>query len=249
VWPDLLTDATFLPRAFVPPGGDGGGGLLVHGGFLAAFETVRPALEQVLSRVPAGCDVLFVGHSMGGSIAQIAAATFWARRPQLITFGAPATGNSEFAAHVNAHAQPNGGLRCWNQADVIVTIAMAAGYRHNGISLPGLARPGAIAAYEQARAGPAVPGIALAAPHVLYQLGGHVYAFPVLWSDSPPRAGGALRPPAADAADAAIAAADEAAAMRASAEQGRVASAVGAGAVQLGDDGYDGVADGPVLVA
>lgn len=163
--------------------------MVVHGGFLQAFESLRPALDAALERAPAECELLLVGHSMGGALATLAAATLWERSPRLITFGAPATGNAPFAAHVNRHATPGGGgLRVWNRADVIVTIALAAGYRHCGLSMPGVVRAGAIAAYERARGGEPLPGLALAAPHVLHQLGSNVYTFPVLWSDMRRRA-------------------------------------------------------------
>jgi len=257
VWPDLLTDATFLPRTFTPPAATGvrGGGasrtsetagdgdmaassflravqllksplllkspgaggypipptatwganpdaMLVHGGFLTAFESIRQPLDAALLRAPKECDLLLVGHSMGGALATLAAAHLWERNPQLITFGGPATGNAAFAAHVEKYTRYNGGLRVWNRADVIVTIALAAGYRHCGLSLPGVARAGAIAAFERARAGlPPVPALALAAPHVLHQLGSSLFSFPVIWSDvrrkPAERAGPAQPPPAA----------------------------------------------------
>lgn len=206
-FPDLITDATFLPRSFKPPArvasagapaaaaGAGGGGdgawpgrppaMSVHGGFLAAFESVLPQLEQELARAPADAELVFVGHSMGGALATLAAAHFWARRPSLVTFGAPAVGSDAFVSHVRAHARPAGGLRVWNEGDVIVTIALAAGYRHAGVSVPSVTSTRAIGAVERTRRGAPVPGLALAAPHTLFQLGRQVFAFPIIWSAEP----------------------------------------------------------------
>ena len=91
---DVLTDINFLATPFFsrkvkPPRAEDGSddnddGLLVHAGFKNAFESIRQKLAEVLLDENGHCEkeVIFVGHSMGGALAQLAAAYFADLRPR-----------------------------------------------------------------------------------------------------------------------------------------------------------------------
>ena len=52
-----------------------------------------------------GHKLVFTGHSMGGALAQLAAACFSDYCPHLVTFGAPAVGNVKFVKHLEQRVQ------------------------------------------------------------------------------------------------------------------------------------------------
>lgn len=70
-WPDVATDATFLPRPFPRAGGEA----VVHGGFLAAFESLRQSFLDTW--LDGAHEVLFVGHSMGGALVRASSRVTW----------------------------------------------------------------------------------------------------------------------------------------------------------------------------
>jgi hypothetical protein len=151
---DLLTDAAFVPDAFraedTQPDDDM---MLVHGGFGEVFDSLRAQLEEVLRSVNSlRPTLLFTGHrlpiihhifyanvsafrSMGGALAQLAAAYLHDRTPWLVTFGAPAIGNAAFDNLVIKDVKPYGGLRVWNELDSVPYLARLAGYRHSGVPI------------------------------------------------------------------------------------------------------------------
>ncbi|KAJ2377596.1 hypothetical protein H4S02_007605 [Coemansia sp. RSA 2611] len=94
---DTVTDARVLQRRW-PASVNGS---RVHSGFLAAYSSARAHVRGV-----DGYALAFVGHSLGGAQAALAAADFCAARAcdhvTLVTFGAPRVGNGAFAAHANA---------------------------------------------------------------------------------------------------------------------------------------------------
>eukprot|EP00920_Eleutheroschizon_duboscqi_P025696 GHVT01063494.1.p1 GENE.GHVT01063494.1~~GHVT01063494.1.p1 ORF type:complete len:461 (+),score=16.93 GHVT01063494.1:885-2267(+) len=118
---DVTTDFSFLPTEFVPrdaavEASDSEPSVpnpKVHRGFMKAFNTIKDDIERLVTekiqedikknlpdaqqgeastRTQNRCNVIFVGHSMGGALALLAAAYFRDLRPHLITFGAPAVG-------------------------------------------------------------------------------------------------------------------------------------------------------------
>lgn len=91
---DWLTDGKFTLVKFA-------GGGSVHSGFLGALDEVWTKLEnavEALRKVRPERPVWFTGHSLGGALAQLAAAR-WGKARAVYTFGAPMTGDAEFAAH------------------------------------------------------------------------------------------------------------------------------------------------------
>ena len=72
----------------------------VHGGFSAAFESVRVAIEAWLGRHAAESTVTVTGHSLGAALATLAMARW--RTGRLVTFGCPRVGDAEFVASIEA---------------------------------------------------------------------------------------------------------------------------------------------------
>lgn len=129
-WKDIRTDLQFAMRPVE------GNPYHLHRGFFAAWQEIAPQLYKAVNTLhyqQAQDDGIskpwvFTGHSMGGAIAQIAAASF--KPAQCITFGSPRVGGSEFADAV-ADA-------CWhqrwvNKSDVVPRLPpLLFGYMHGG---------------------------------------------------------------------------------------------------------------------
>lgn len=106
----------------------------VHSGFLCAYENVR---QQVLAAIqhltvehpasgPRECRILFTGHSLGGSLAVLAAldvalnlAHVINANIELYSFGAPRVGNHAFAELYDAQVPSS--FRIVNDGDMIVS--------------------------------------------------------------------------------------------------------------------------------
>lgn len=88
-WEDINADRKFLPRR------EGEGH--AHRGFVAALDQVWKQVEEHCARY--SCRIVVTGHSLGGSLAQLAACRLGVlrrhldlRKPDLITFGCPLVG-------------------------------------------------------------------------------------------------------------------------------------------------------------
>lgn len=88
-WNDLFDDACFKPMRW-----DIGH---VHKGFARRLDTVRPELDRVLNSLAAGCRVWFTGHSLGASVATLAAYRCRRLLGGVYTFGSPRVGNGVFS--------------------------------------------------------------------------------------------------------------------------------------------------------
>jgi hypothetical protein len=94
---DLLYDANFFPTS------EGNG--KVHKGFQDALNAVWVEVEKQLDKVTKSerPSIWFGGHSLGGSIASLAAGRWKAEHPEqmvsLYTFGAPGIGNKDYVRH------------------------------------------------------------------------------------------------------------------------------------------------------
>lgn len=187
----------------------------VHGGFLQSFDSLLEQVQARLGEVAAevklasasasassggsGGDtalkkhtLLFTGHSMGGALAQLAAAYFCEHEDfaalfdtNLVTIAAPATGNADFVKYLNSHAGPYGGIRFWNEYDPVPYLATVVGYELGGIPVKVPLGKGARGKFKRTTRNPfaVAGGLDGVMPHVLYQLGTLVYAFPVLGHD------------------------------------------------------------------
>ncbi|KAI8323419.1 alpha/beta-hydrolase [Martensiomyces pterosporus] len=115
-------------------------GAKVHTGFNKSYRSVgEPIKGMVLALLTTYRDykVVFVGHSLGGAQASLAAADFVYANPKiqdrifLYTYGQPRTGNSDFAGWMNK--QPFKKYRTTYKADIISqSPPRAIGYEHHG---------------------------------------------------------------------------------------------------------------------
>ncbi len=125
-------DARLVPLHGGPPG------LLVHEGFQADFEGVRAAAEAAVAGLPDDLPLYVTGHSMGGAVAQLAAAALEGRRvAAAYTFGSPRVATRAFDALVRV---PH--YRVVHDRDLVPGVPpAAAGFRHTGdprLLLPGV---------------------------------------------------------------------------------------------------------------
>lgn len=98
----VMTDLNFFmsSNSFINlPGG-------VHGGFKLAFDSIQPALNAALdiARRP-GIPTFYVGHSLGGALAALAAVDGKAKGVKvegLVTLGQPRTGTAYYVTHFPA---------------------------------------------------------------------------------------------------------------------------------------------------
>lgn len=120
-------------------------GCQVHGGYYLAwasvYETVRDRVAAHAAANP-GYRLVITGHSLGGSLAALAAAQLAAAHPgaELYTLGEPRTGNPAFASFLDAAygvaAGPGGArsFRLTHEDDGIPDLpGRDLGYAHHGI--------------------------------------------------------------------------------------------------------------------
>ena len=155
----------------------------VHRGFLTAFDSLREQLQLVMEELPEGTTLLLTGHSMGGALAQIAAAYFAHLSPWLVTFAAPAVGNARFSRHLRTFARPFGGVRVWNEYDVVPYLTLLVGYVHAGVPVKIKLKSSAKELFQNESINAIAPALNAIAPHMLFQMGTLVHVFPVLGAD------------------------------------------------------------------
>jgi hypothetical protein len=98
------------------------GDILVHSGFYNHFLSVEKEITSVIERVKNNIDTIqFVGHSLGGSAAQIASAYYGEKFKSLNikchTFGTPRSGNGAFVEWFNSSCNEH--YRITNENDII----------------------------------------------------------------------------------------------------------------------------------
>jgi hypothetical protein len=86
---DLATNINIRPVRWLKGGN-------AHGGFAAAFESVRAGIQAWIERHAATSALTVTGHSLGAALATLAMSRWEARR--LVTFGCPRVGDVEFVA-------------------------------------------------------------------------------------------------------------------------------------------------------
>jgi hypothetical protein len=131
-------------------------GIKVHHGWHQDFQRCIPVIYAVLREQ---LDLLakrvtFIGHSYGGSLANIAA-WYYAQeihpaRVNVCTFGSPRVGNSGFAADLDRRA--NKVYRYVVKGDPVPMVPVAIRYKHGGtkILLPHHSSPHSMAGYLKA---------------------------------------------------------------------------------------------------
>jgi hypothetical protein len=160
------------------------GTLKVHGGFKLAFDSIKDRVtELLLDEAGAGGatdHVVFVGHSMGGALAQLATVYYCELKARLVTFASPAIGNAAFCRLLDCCGQPYGGLRVWNDFDVVPSIAQLVGYKHAGVPIKLDVSKSAKELFEMENVNSLRGLIDFLAPHVMFQLGSVCFVFPVI---------------------------------------------------------------------
>ena len=190
---DVATDLSFLSTSPFPNESDVGS-IEVHSGFQAAYDSIRPLVEEALAQMPSGTQVVFTGHSLGGALASLAALEYaylhshqghlHTPPPLLITAGAPAVGNEAFVDYMSRHVAPLGGLRIFNKGDVVPLLAVPVGYRHAGVPIMTTLDPRALELFQTLNIDPDAGGtLPVAAPHILFSFAGLVHVFPIMGVD------------------------------------------------------------------
>jgi triacylglycerol lipase len=115
----------------------------VHVGFQAVYLTIRDSLQTGLPEACAGCNRLLVtGHSLGGALAVLAAPDVLLNmppnlEPQLIAFGGPRVGLSDFVAMFNVRIESC--FRVVNFLDIVPAVPLPSPllpYAHVGTLIP-----------------------------------------------------------------------------------------------------------------
>jgi pimeloyl-ACP methyl ester carboxylesterase/Flp pilus assembly protein TadB len=112
----------------------------VHRGFYTAYQALHSELSSYIKKIIKHNNTgrplvwLFVGHSLGGALANIAAAV-WSKvlQPSLITFGAPAVGDQNFAAFLNQVSLRH--IRFAQTFDPVVWLLSIVGFQHAGVAV------------------------------------------------------------------------------------------------------------------
>ncbi|KAF0696891.1 Aste57867_12390 [Aphanomyces stellatus] len=115
-----LEEVKWLPQ-------DGTHPLLVHRGFLVAYETVRSQCHEILHAlrhgplaVSAETHIYCTGHSLGGALATLAAIDFkhtYQQRVVMYNYGSPRVGTHSFYHFFNAHVPL--AFRLVNEGDIV----------------------------------------------------------------------------------------------------------------------------------
>jgi triacylglycerol lipase len=109
--------------------------LRVHKGFYEAFEKlsngkqgIRSKIEEIRGETHEAVAIYITGHSLGGALAQIAAAVLGKDDvAACYTFGSPRVGNSTFDLWVKVPS-----YRLINYADIVPQVPFPLFYRHSG---------------------------------------------------------------------------------------------------------------------
>lgn len=120
---DWLSNLRLQPQAVAGLG-------RVHAGFWGQFSALREQLEELL-QPRRNLPILVTGHSLGGAIAVLAAATWAAERPLRVvyTFGQPAVAQPGAATTIGSLLAGRH-HRLVNDADIVPRVP--PGYRHSG---------------------------------------------------------------------------------------------------------------------
>ncbi|KAJ2915425.1 hypothetical protein MD484_g5008, partial [Candolleomyces efflorescens] len=137
---NFFTDATIIKRPFVSPGVITEPSVLVHKGFLDAWNTVAVnTINVVRSQLAShpGYTIVVTGHSLGGSLASLAGISLKRNFPhvplRLYTYGQPRTGDPNYALLLNREVGSRNIYRGVNALDGVPTIIPTrVGYRHHG---------------------------------------------------------------------------------------------------------------------
>ncbi|KAJ3535796.1 hypothetical protein NMY22_g6327 [Coprinellus aureogranulatus] len=137
---DAILDTQILLVPLIAPGVKAASGVRVHSGFLTAWDSVALqvlTVVEVEKKLYPDYAIVTTGHSLGGSIALLAALTLKGAFPstevRTYSYGSPRVGNEAFAEFVNnlfglsAHRAVHG------NDGVPTMIPSRLGYHHHGV--------------------------------------------------------------------------------------------------------------------
>ncbi|KAG6545659.1 hypothetical protein Mapa_012844 [Marchantia paleacea] len=150
-WKDVLTDLSLIATGFNPERVDGGSKdeILVHGGFLSAYDSVKARLLSLVhSSIEISEDgsesddsggawhIYVTGHSLGGALATLfaldLASCHLAKEGRILVtmynYGSPRVGNRPFAERYNKTVKDS--WRVVNNRDIVPTVPRLMGYCH-----------------------------------------------------------------------------------------------------------------------
>ena len=107
----------------------------VHEGFQDAFHAAALQIGGIIGRIRGTHEVWLTGHSLGGALAVLLAATLLESRVPvtgLYTFGAPRVGNIKFASRLNEELTNAAHWRIVNQNDLVPHVPAQMFFSHAG---------------------------------------------------------------------------------------------------------------------
>jgi hypothetical protein len=133
-WQEWVKNLTVVPTLFFEAPTFG----LVHLGFEIMWRRIRSSVLQALKAVPAGARVTFLGHSLGGAMAVLAALAvrrnYGKLNVDVCTMGGPRTGKVVFRVKYNKLIP-----RCYritNQGDIVPHVpSVITGWNHTGVEI------------------------------------------------------------------------------------------------------------------
>lgn len=126
---NIISDIDFTPHLTKLAGKD----VWLHSGFWRNTESISEDLKEALDITPKDHKIIIAGHSLGGSVATVAAVHFveWGRKPDgVITLGSPLTGDSRFKDVYQSQVGCENTMRITTSGDIIPKIPEVYGYTH-----------------------------------------------------------------------------------------------------------------------
>ncbi|KAK0245158.1 Alpha/Beta hydrolase protein, partial [Armillaria nabsnona] len=137
---DILVDSAIVLVPLITPSVEAPSGVRVHSGFLVGWNSIAiqiiSVIKQQLFLHPDLKNLVTTGHSLGGSLATLAAICLRRNFPSLTTrtysYGAPRVGNKEFADYFNGEFGVNAFRVVHSNDGVPTMIPTSLGYHHHG---------------------------------------------------------------------------------------------------------------------
>ncbi|MCY4489811.1 MAG: lipase family protein [Deltaproteobacteria bacterium] len=107
----------------------------VHEGFQDAFHAAALRIGEIIGRTRSQHEVWLTGHSLGGALAVLLAATLLENGlavTGLYTFGAPRVGDLDFATRLDKELEDGAHWRVVNEGDVVPHLPPEWGFSHAG---------------------------------------------------------------------------------------------------------------------
>lgn len=106
--------------------------IYVHNGFYKQFKSLENQINESIDDYKNIDEIVFIGHSLGAGIAQIASAIYADilkdKKVSCITFGCPRTGNNNFVKWFNNNIDKH--VRIANKNDIVTMIPLRPVWEH-----------------------------------------------------------------------------------------------------------------------